>query len=171
MKEKFNYIKEWILSAEGGYTECKDGSDYSCTMKGVTIETYRRFFGKDKTCSDLRVIKESEWDKIFREGYYNPMMADKIKNWSIAKLCVDMVYMSGVYAIKRIQKSLGCVADGIVGPKTLKALNNENSKAIFDRLWKMRENWFKEIVWRNPAKKKYLNGWLNRLNKIKYEEG
>lgn len=51
-----------------------------------------------------------------------------------------MCFMSGCkISIKKIQKVCGCTADGIVGPKTLKALNNANSKAVFDRLWKMRE--------------------------------
>ena len=168
-KEKFRYIADNVKKWEGGYVYCSDGSDDICTMKGVTLPVYQMYFGKDKTCNDLRVMKESEWDYIFTEKFYNKLKADSIRNWSIARLCVDMVWMSGLTtAIKKIQKACGCTADGIVGPKTLKALNNANSQAVFNRLWKMREQWYKDIVWKNPAKKKYLKGWMNRLNDVKY---
>lgn len=58
--EKFNYIKEHILKWEGGYVECKDGSDYKCTCMGISIDLYRYYYGYDKDCDDLQVIKENE---------------------------------------------------------------------------------------------------------------
>lgn len=170
-RKKYEYIKEHILDVEGEWAESTDGSDYRCTMRGISIALYRQYFGTNKNCDDLKVITEDDWDTIFRGEFYDRIQADKIKNWSLAKLCVDICFHSGrVVAIKKIQKCLGTTPDGIVGPKTLAALNQPNSKVIFERIWNMRKGWFNRIVYNNPKKMKYLNGWMNRLNKIKYED-
>ena len=73
-----------------------------------------------------------------------------------------------VTAIKRIQQCLGCKADGIVGPKTLAALNGDNKEEIFNRLWTMRKEWLIRIS-KIGNNKKYLKGWLRRLDSIKFE--
>lgn len=168
MKTNFDYVKPFILAWEGGFVNHpKDPG--GATNKGITIATYRRYFGVGKTVEDLKKIKEEEWDYIFRNGYYDPIKGDKIDNKSIALLCVDMCWGSGpITAIKRIQKCLGTTPDGIVGPKTLALLNAPNSRDVFDKLWKMRESWFKEIVSKRPSSKVFLKGWLRRLNAIKY---
>jgi hypothetical protein len=46
----------------------------------------------------------------------------------------------------------------------LNAINSGNPKETFDKLWKMREQWY--IDMKQP---KYLNGWLKRLNRITFE--
>ena len=170
MTETFEYCKRFILRWEGGFVNHpKDPG--GATNKGITISTYRHYFGNGKSVEDLKHISDDEWNYIFSRGYYSPLKADLIKNKSIALLCVDMCWGSGAKtAIKKIQRCLGCDADGIVGPKTLAALNGENSKIIFQRLWTMRKNWFYSIVKNRPSSAVFLKGWLNRLNSIKYIE-
>ena len=62
-----NYAKviKKILKWEGGYAGNIDGM--TCTMKGVTLATYRKFFGKDKNCKDLIDICESDYSRILLE--------------------------------------------------------------------------------------------------------
>lgn len=162
-KQMIPFIKKW----EGGYANDPDDKG-GCTMMGVTIKTYRKYFGKDKTCEDLKNISEEEWLTIFKDGYWSPWKADEIKNQSIAQLCVDMGWGSGLKtAIKKVQATLGLKADGIVGPKTLAALNALPASGVFRKLWVMRYNWFHEIA-KSGNNKKFLRGWLNRLNDIKF---
>ena len=59
---------------------------------------------------------------------------------------------------------LGVTADGIVGPKTLAALNN--TPGIKDKIYQTRKAYFEAIVRKNPTQKKWLKGWMNRLNYI-----
>jgi lysozyme family protein len=157
------FIKKW----EGGYANDPDDKG-GCTMMGVTIKVYQKYFGKDKTCEDLKNITDEEWLEIFKDGYWKPWKADEIKNQSIAQLCVDMGWGSGPKtAIKKVQECLGCKPDGIVGPKTLAALNANPSSGVFRRLWVMRYQWLIEIS-KKGNNKKFLRGWHNRLNDIKY---
>lgn len=167
-KANFEYIKSFILKWEGGFIN-HPADPGGATNKGITITTYRRYFGAAKTVQDLKDIKDEEWDFIFRKGYYNPIKADNINNRSIALLCVDMCWGSGsITAIKKIQRCLGTTADGIVGPKTLALLNTDTEKTFY-KLWRMREEWFRSIVKNRPASQVFLRGWLNRLKAITYQ--
>ena len=88
-------------------------------------------------------------------------------------MIVDWVWASGQgIGIKRVQKLLGVTADGIVGPKTLAAVNNADPKELFTKVYNARAAHFNAIVKANPSQKKWLKGWMNRINYIYnlYEE-
>ena len=85
-----------------------------------------------------------------------------------ANLLVDWMWTSGNYGIKIPQRVLGVAIDGIVGRKTLAAINDyPDQKELFAKLWHEREDFFKRIA--VGSQKKFLKGWLNRLNGIRYE--
>lgn len=162
-KQVIEHFRRW----EGGFVNDKDDHG-GATMMGITLKTYQKYYGKDKTAEDLKNITDEEWLNIFEDGYWKPWKADEIKNQSIALLCTSMGWGSGVKtAIKKVQTTLGLKADGIVGPKTLAALNANPSAGVFRKLWVMRYNWFHDIA-KSGNNKKFLRGWLNRLNDIKY---
>lgn len=156
------FIKKW----EGGWANDPDDAG-GCTMAGITIGTYRKYYGSNKTCDDLRFITQKEWLHIFKKGFWDKMKADQIENQSVAQLCVDMCWGSGpITSIKKIQSALGLKADGIVGPITLGALNSDPEN-VFYTLWNMRKAWLQKIALKGNNKK-FLRGWLNRLNDIKF---
>lgn len=163
----YKKLKPMILKWEGGYCGNTDGM--ICTMKGVTLATYRRYFGREKDCTDLKNINDNQWDAIFLNGYWNKWIADKIENQSIANLLVDWVWTSGVYGIKYPQQVLGVPADGLVGPRTLAAVNNyPDKRELFNKLWQRRKEYFESVA--KNYKRKFLKGWLNRLSEFKYED-
>lgn len=168
MTEREEKIKKFFFKWEGGYSNHPLDTG-GCTMRGITLATYRRYYGKNKTCQDLKKITDEEWMHIFKKGYYDKAKCDKINNDSIALLVCDMCWGSGpVTTIKKIQYELGCKVDGIIGRETLAALNDNDSE-VFNRLWKMRYEWFHKIVANRPSNKVFLKGWLNRLNDIKFQ--
>lgn len=156
-----------ILKWEGGYAGNIDGM--VCTNRGITLATYRNFYGKNKTCNDLKRITDEQWEHIFYHGFWSKWQANEIDNQSIANILVDWYWGSGIYGIKYPQQVLGVKADGIVGKKTLAAINNyPDQEELFNKLWKRREQHFRAIAG-SGYKKKFLKGWLNRLNDFKYE--
>lgn len=160
-------IKKW----EGGYSSHPADTDGGCTMQGITLTTFRRYYGRNKNCNDLKNITEEQWRNILKTGFWDKMKADEIENQSIAELCVQMCWGSGaVTAIRKIQRCLGITDDGIVGPKTLALLNGPDRKEIHRKLWEMRKIWFENIVQNNPKKKCFLKGWLNRLDTYTFAE-
>ena len=163
---KIEILKPFVLSYEGGYSNVS-GDKGGATNKGVTIATFRSVFGQGKTITDLRRMTDEQWMYIFRKYYWDKWRADEIKSQSIANLLVDWYWMSGSYGIKIPQYSMGLLSDGLVGPKTLGAINGyPNEKELFTKLWNEREAFFKRIGVK--TQKKFLDGWLRRLNGIKY---
>lgn len=166
MTGREKYITDFILRWEGGFGT--DGRDCGGTMSGVTLCTYREFYGKNKTVADLKKMTREEWFEIFRKGFYDKIKGDQIMNDSVCLLIVDWVYNSGVRtAIKEVQKALGCTADGIIGPKTLAAINADADEA-YQLIW-IQRYWFYWNLGQKPKNKKYLKGWLNRLNSIDFK--
>ena len=164
---KYTKLIQKVLKWEGGYAGNIDGM--TCTMKGVTLATYRKFFGSDKNCKDLKEITQAEWDLIFKEGYWDKWRADEINNQSIADLLVDWTWASGRYGIILPKRVLGVKDDGMVGPKTLAAINNyPDQKELFWKLWIRRKRHFQDIA--KNGKEKFLKGWLHRLEDFDYRE-
>ena len=159
-------LKPFILSYEGGFCNVK-GDKGGATNKGITIETYRSVFGSERTVEDLKTITDIEWLHIYGKFYWNKCNGDRIKSQSIANLIVDWYWNSGSYGIRIPQSILGLKIDGVLGDKTLSAINNyTNQKELFEKLWHSREDFFKRIG--IGEKRKFLIGWLRRLNGIQY---
>ena len=163
---KSEKLKPFILSWEGGFANIK-GDKVGATNKGITIATYRSVFGNQRTIEDLKTITDAEWLYIFEKLFWSKWKADRIKSQSIANLLVDWVWHSGNQGIEIPQKALGVAADGVVGDKTLAAINNyPNEKELFAKLWHEREAFLKRIG--TGSQSKFLRGWLNRINGIQY---
>ena len=158
----------FILKWEGGFSNHpldKGGA----TNKGITIATFRQFFGKNATVEQLKNMTDTQWENIFRNGYWNPFKGDAIMNQSIADICVDWAWASGTKtAIMRVQRIVGVKADGIVGNATLSAINSAEQKLLFDKIKSARISFVEAIVRKNPTQKVFLKGWKNRIQSIKY---
>lgn len=167
-----NKLIPHILKWEGGWSN--DPADKGGpTMKGITLAVYTSYRAKKgrptPSQKDLKNITEEEWKDILKSMYWDRWKADQINNQSIANLLVDWVWTSGVYGIKFPQRILGVTDDGLVGNKTLSAINNyPDQKELWQKLWKRREQHFTSIANATPSNKKFLKGWLNRLNDLKY---
>lgn len=141
------------------------------TMVGVTIGTYRsycKYKGKKvPSVTDLKNISYKEWRDIVHTMFWSKWKADLIEDQNVANMIVDWVWASGQgIGIKRVQKILGVTADGIVGPKTIAAVNAQNPKELFEKVYDGRAAHFNAIVKANPSQKKWLKGWMNRINYI-----
>lgn len=169
---KADILGKFILSFEGGFVN--DPKDRGgATNKGVTIATWKaQGYDKDGDgdidVQDLKRITDADAVNIMKRNYWNRWKADDIRDQSIANTLVDWVWGSGKYGITLPQQMLGVKADGIVGAKTLAALNAQNPKTFFAKLQARRETYLRNLVKSSPSQKRFLNGWLRRLNSIGY---
>ena len=159
----------FILRWDGGFAN--DPADRGgATMKGITIgtfTTYRKSKRKPTpTVTDLKNISDQEWGDVFKSLFWDKWYADNIKSQSIANILVDWVWASGKYGITIPQRILGVAQDGVVGPKTLEALNARDADKLFAQLKQARINFVETIVKRNPSQKKFINGWKRRIYAI-----
>ena len=162
----------FILQWEGGFVN--DPLDIGgATNKGITIGTfteYKRRKGlKAPTVQDLKNISNEDWHEVFKGLYWDRWKADEIKSQAVANILVDWVWASGSHGIKRPQRLLGVTADGVVGSKTIAALNAKDPAELFKMIKADRIKFIDEICEKRPANNRFKKGWLNRINAIKYE--
>lgn len=169
---KIDILAPFILSWEGGFVN--NPNDHGgATNKGVTIATWQAQ-GYDKNgdgridVKDLKMISENDAVRIMRLNFWNRWNADEIEDQSIANMLVDWVWGSGKYGILLPQRMLGVTADGIVGMRTINALNRQKPQEFFARLRQKREQYLRGICVSRPVNKSFLDGWLHRLHAIGY---
>lgn len=170
---KIDILAQFILSYEGGFVN--DPLDRGgATNMGVTIGTWKRV-GYDKDgdgnidVADLRLVSRDDViNRVLKPHYWDRWKADLIRSQSIANTLVDWVWASGVNGIKIPQRILGVKQDGIVGPKTLEALNNRDPRRLFEQIQAERRAFVADIIRRNPSQKRFEKGWLRRIDAIRF---
>jgi lysozyme family protein len=132
---------------------------------GITFDTLKSYRGKNITCEDVKNLTKQEAEAIYKKNYWDKLKGDQINSQSIAEILFDYGVLSGIgKASKVIQELVGVSADGVIGPKTIEAINNQDPKNLFDRIKMNRRSYFDQIVKNNPSQKRFLLGWNNRNN-------
>lgn len=170
---RIDILAPFILSWEGGFSNHPNDTG-GATNKGVTIATWKaQGYDKDGDgdidVADIKLITEEDAVKVvMKPHFWDRWKADQIRSQSVANIVVDWVWGSGKHGITEVQKLLGVTADGIVGAKTLAALNAQDPKLLFARIKQARVAFLQRIVKRRPSQNVFLKGWLRRLNAINY---
>ena len=142
------------------------------TMVGVTMATYEEYCRRKgypkPTTGRLMDLSYNDWKSILKMLYWDRWNADEIRSQSIAEIVCDFVWASGVHGIKVPQDLVGVIPDGIVGPKTLAAVNSRNPRELFDQIKIARFDFIEDICRKRPANNKFKRGWMNRINNISY---
>ena len=164
----YKQLKPFILKWEGGYVNRKNDKG-GPTNKGITLKTYRAFYGQQKTIEDLKRLSDVEWDAIFKYWYWDKCKGDELQDQSVANMLVDWAWHSGVVtAVKALQKEVGVKVDGVMGAQTLGAVNKKSPLPVFGALKQARKKFLEGIVRRDATQKENLKGWMNRVNDIVY---
>ncbi len=170
-------FEPFILKWEGGAKYTNKKSDKGgATKYGITIATWRTV-GYDKNGDskidekDVKLIDEEDFKKVLKRNFWDKWKADQIKNQKVAEILVDWLWNSGKWGIIKPQQLLGVKADGIVGVKTLAAVNNyPNQRKLFESLKNARKAYIDKVIKNDPSQIVNKKGWLNRINSIVYED-
>jgi len=117
--DKFDKIVEDVLKHEGGYVN--DPQDPGGeTNLGVTKRVYEDFGGT----KDMKDLTREDVEPIYKKNYWDRVKGDDLP--AGLDLCVfDFGVNAGTgRAAKYLQTMIGTVADGGIGPNTLKKLND-----------------------------------------------
>lgn len=173
-------IADEIVAREGGWVNDPDDPG-GATNYGVTIGTLRAL-GLDLdgngrvTEGDLRRLTRAQAADIFLEHYFRKPRIDKLPE-TLRPSVFDMQVNAGSQGVKLLQKlvadmGFACVADGIVGPKTIAAARAADEAAprhIADAYAIARRNYYYALADARPASRKYARrrdggkgGWILR---------
>lgn len=144
-----------LLGHEGGYSN--DPADPGGeTMWGVTARVARSK-GYTGPMRDMPVAFAK--DKVYRPDYWDAVAAESLPP-AVRYVVFDAAVNSGVVqAIKWLQRAVFADDDGIIGPKTLMAVNSSNPERLRAKFLAQRLRFMTDLKnWPNHGK-----GWARRI--------
>jgi lysozyme family protein len=98
---------------------------------------------------------------------YRRMLAgtkiDQIPDYPTFDLVADCAVNDGSKGIKWLQATVGVVADGVIGPKTLGAMQTFRIwRTVYVSVLRSRFKFYASIVQNNSSQLSFLGGWINR---------
>jgi lysozyme family protein len=118
MKENFQKCLELILHHEGGWVNHPRDPGGETNL-GVTKRVYEEWGGT----KDMKELTKEDVAPIYEKNYWLRAKCDQLPS-GLDLAVMDWGVNSGVgRAVKKLQKMIGTVADGGIGPNTLKTLD------------------------------------------------
>lgn len=160
--EKFERAFVFLISNEGGYSNFVSDKGGK-TKFGITKMSYPDI---DIENLDLRGAK-----KIYFQDFWNKLHFEQINSVIIASKMLDISVNIGSYnATKILQRALRATEnyvneDGIIGHKTIEAVNRTNSCEMLVALKSESAAYYRLVAQSNKSQEMFLNGWLNRAYK------
>ena len=172
-----------ILKSEGGLVD--DPNDAGgITNYGISIrfaQDHPDYFDINHdgavTPDDIRNITVQQAANAYIKYFYMPAHFNLVPNVAnIVMQLYDMAVNMGVrlrdgetQAVKIMQRAIGAVDDGVLGPKTLEALNaallKDGALKVNDAIVGKRIDFYRSLAANNPNDRKFLVGWVNRATK------
>jgi len=144
MKDNYTKCLTMVLEHEGKFSDHPSDSG-GATMKGVTLNVFRAFYGDDKTVEDLKNITQSQLSHIYKIGYWNKCQCDSLPS-GIDYAVFDAAIMSGPHrSVKWLQEVVDTVPDGIVGIKTITATKRLKPQVVASELVQKRLDFLEKL--------------------------
>lgn len=152
-----------LLIREGGYTNDPDDLG-GPTNYGITLLAWHVYTGKQVTALDIKNIRADQ-ARVFYDDEYVKRLAYlwNDSNTRLFELALDSAVNHGMSNLRKwVQKAVGAVPDGVIGPMTIAAVQALGPTILQSRILSQRIKFYGQIVVSRPSQLKYLNGWLNR---------
>ena len=164
MKQNWEIALKHILKWEGGYVNHKDDPG-GRTNLGVTQRVWEEWTGKPATEADMRGLTIEMVTPLYKKRFWDAIRGDDLP--SGVDLCVfDCAVNAGTgRAARFLQQTVGVVADGAVGPKTLEAVTKMSADEIIETFCDLRAAHYKSL----NTFATFGKGWMRRLDGIEAE--
>lgn len=154
--EDIDKAMEWIIRAEGGLVD-HPADPGGVTKYGISQRAYPNV--------DIRSLTEEGAIAIYRRDYWDAVKGDRIP-WPMNLAVFDCAVNCGHRtAVRLLQKALRIEADGVLGIKTMAAIERfGRTMVVFeDYLWE-RADYYCNLKRQQRA---FLAGWINRLCELR----
>ena len=165
MDGRFEKIFEYLLKVEGGYSNDKYDKGGE-TKYGIIKEEARKWGYK----GDMRDLSKEVAKDIFYKKYYLGNKLDKVIDDKVALSICDWAVNSGANGTKNVQIALNEInktelaVDGIIGKKTLEALNETDVDNFLEVYHNLQRKYYENKVEKDSTQSVFLKGWLNRVD-------
>ncbi|BFI66978.1 Mu phage endolysin Lys [Yersinia pseudotuberculosis] len=153
----FIHAIDYMLAAEGGYVN--DPTDKGGETKyGISKRSYPTL--------NIAALTPEQATEIYFRDYWLKVSCDQLPD-GISLAVFDGAVQHGYkVAIQQLQRALRVVDDGVIGAKTLAAVEAVMPRLFFARLMNQRSQTYTRIIANSPVQIRFMNGWFNRLDKL-----
>lgn len=164
MEQNFDHALEHVLLHEGGFVDHPDDPG-GATNKGVTLATFRRFYGAASTVVDLVNITDQQLARIYQAGYWDKCHCDDLP--SGVDYCVfDAAVNSGPgRSAKWLQGAVGATQDGAIGPQTLAVVTQADPDDVINGMCDARMAFLRSLRTFHV----FGRGWTRRVDGVRSE--
>ena len=166
MKENFEKSLDLVLAHEAGFqSDSRDPGNAGgkCTNLGVTQRVWEDYVGHKVDEQAMRKLTKEMVAPLYRKQYWDVCHCDDLPS-GVDYLAFDFSVNAGFFrAIKTIQRALNITADGVIGPVTLKAIQDANAEEFINNFTNAKERFYRGLA-NFPT---FGRGWLNRAAESK----
>ena len=158
MKENFDKSLELVLAHEGGYVHhALDPGGR--TNLGVTQRVWEEYVGHPVDETEMRSLTKEMVSPLYRKEYWDAVHGDKLP-CGADYLAFDFAVNAGAFrCVKTIQRALNITADGVIGPVTLKAIQDANAEDFIEKFSDVKKSFYLGLA-NYPT---FGKGWLSRV--------
>jgi lysozyme family protein len=157
MQNNFKECLELVLKSEGGWVNNPQDPGGETNL-GVTKRVWEEYVGH--LVDSLKKLTKEDVAPLYEQKYWRPCYGEVLPRG------LDFVVFSmGVNAgtgrsVKLLQSAIGCVPDGIIGPKTRSLILASNSATLIAKFSESRREYYRSLK-TFPI---FGKGWLNRVD-------
>lgn len=153
-----------VLRHEGGWAD-HPRDPGGATMKGITLAAFRAARGAGRTKEELRAISDADVADIYRQRYWSATRGDELPA-GVDHALFDAAVNSGPRRAARwLQRALGVLPDGTIGPRTITALAGRDPIQLVDQVCDSRLDYLVTL----PTFSAFGAGWTQRVATVRSE--
>ena len=158
MQSNFEKALALVLQHEGGYVN-HPSDPGGRTNLGVTQRVWEEYVGHPVDEAEMRSLTKELVAPLYRKEYWDAVRGDQLPSGA-DYLAFDFAVNAGAFrSIKTIQRALKITADGVLGPVTVKAIQDTNAEDFINNFTDAKESFYRSLT-NFPT---FGKGWLNRV--------
>lgn len=162
MQSSYDRALAEVLEQEGGYTN--DPQDPGGpTNWGITIWDARMYWKHDATAADIRAMPLSVAKQIYKSKYWDALSGDELPA-GVDLVVFDYGVNSGIHRSAMVlQRLVGTVDDGKIGPLTLAATAKQDPVELINKICDERLAYLQRLsTWPH-----FGRGWSRRVKEVR----
>ena len=163
----FDAAQAFVLKWEGadGKVSNDKNDRGGITKYGVCLR-FLKTIRPNATADTVRNLTKKEATDIFHSEFWDKCRCDELPD-RIAFALYDTAVNTGIkQAVKFLQRALGIKDDGIIGTDTVYFARNCDVDDVLASMLEQRRAFYRHLADKYPTDKRFLNGWLNRVDDL-----
>ena len=162
MQGNFKECLDLVLKSEGGWVNNPNDPGGETNL-GVTKRVWEEWVGHP--VESLKKLSKDDVAPLYEQKYWRPCYGEVLPR-GLDLVVFSMAINAGPgRSVKLLQSSIGCVPDGIIGPRTRGLISESNTANLISKFSESRREYYRSLK-TFPI---FGRGWLARVDREESE--